>query len=82
MSDVQPKREGASQISECSTIRWAVFNRADVEHMLSDDRVEVAEDLTGWYSFYNGAGRSFGENPTVRLSRTRVLVTQYCGVDV
>lgn len=66
---------------------WAVYDRKAVEKAYGevDDETDwsiVAYDLTGWSPYYGGPGRRFCDDPMVSVSRTRVLVTQRCGMDV
>jgi hypothetical protein len=59
--------------------RWMLFPPS------SDD--EEAIKRTGWHAFgpisdVSPTGKNYGWEPTVRRTRTRVLVTQHCGLDV
>lgn len=38
--------------------------------------------LTGKGRYYNGPGRSFGDDPTVRVGKYHTLVTRRTGLDV
>lgn len=75
---------------------WALYRRSDVAEYLGCDvnvalkqaRVqqrqwsEVASDLTAWSEYYSGPGRTFHHEPYLKVSRTRVLVKQYRGLDI
>jgi hypothetical protein len=87
-ADPKPTRCGAKS-DEDWTRKWAVFSRKDVEEAYDlpekDDHkgwTALAESLTGWYRFYKGPGRAFGDDPSIRVSRTRVLVTHTTALDI
>lgn len=66
---------------------WAVYDRALLEAempgvTLASGDDDLAETVSGWYAAYRGAGQSFADPPRIRVSRTRVLVTQRRGRDV
>lgn len=81
---IQPVAQGISTCSGESCTIWAVFDRTQVEreYPCVDGDVLLAHFLTGWREFWHGPGQAFRELATVQVSRTRVLVKQYCGVDV
>lgn len=81
---LRPLRQGVRTGEDDSySIRWAVFSRADVaEEYGTLDNAALAFTLTGWVEVYRGAGKSFSHLPAVRVSRSRVLVTQTCGLDI
>ncbi len=82
---VRPHRHGVRE-SEDGTgwERWAVFHRDDVSEFLDDDDPDddPAAALTGWHRSYGGPGRRYSDDPTLRVSTSRVLVTQTGGLDV
>jgi len=76
--------------SEASCTKYVVLDKAECEAELlrtigpraQDDDYDLAHVLTGWDRHYGGPGRSFSEEPKVQVFGTKVLVTQYCGLDV
>jgi hypothetical protein len=70
-----------------SGYKWAVYDRLTAEVELGSEGYTTADEeagsyLTGWCRFERGPGRPFGSDPWVILSRTRVLVKQFCGLDI
>lgn len=67
---------------------WAVYDRKEAEQWLAEnyysslDDKDAAENLSGWGEFSKGPGRAFGMCPIMKVSRTRVLVRQFRGLDV
>jgi hypothetical protein len=66
---------------------YAVFSLAEIVAIhgptWSDDwKDDVAAELTGWTSFYRGPGRAFGDGPNYKIFGRKVLVPQFCGLDV
>jgi len=68
-----------------------VFNRSeldsDIEDLDYDDLIEYLGSViqkNGHYicAYYGGPGQAFANTPSVLLGKSRVLVTQYFGVDV
>lgn len=53
---------------------WAIFS----PHFTDDEVL----DRLGWCGFSGGPGRAFGDGPMIRRTKTRVLVTQRCGLDI
>lgn len=87
--EISPVHSGVKWFGNDSTscIVWEVFDRKEAEKVLghpidSDNAESAAVGLTGWYQFYKGSGRAFGGEPSIRLSRTRVLVSQHRGLDI
>jgi hypothetical protein len=79
-----------------STYCWALFYRKDIYPKLikahnkesagcpwdEDMLFDLGQQLTGWGSFSNGIGRSFGTDPHTKIGRNHILVTQYRGLDI
>jgi hypothetical protein len=64
---------GHKSLSDESGIDWQVYPPA-----MSDEDV-----LSDWDSAFNGGpGRSFTNSPCLRRTGTRVLVTQFIGLDI
>jgi hypothetical protein len=64
---------------------WVLFDKKDVLDIVekhSDDMNELAFALTNWYQYSHGPGRWFGSAPSAKVSRNRVLVKQYRGLDI
>lgn len=66
---------------------WAVFDRSLAEAYLQTEDLTLTDEdaasvLSGWRHFYRGPGRAFGHEPSIRVSRTRVLVKQFRGLDI
>lgn len=77
--------------------RWAVFPLAEAAEAVEIDASElaaaweevdretlrdVAEALTGWHSYGSAPGHAFAHAPGIRISRHRILVTQFGGLDI
>lgn len=68
--------------------QYAIFTREQAKRILGVEPTDVrcqdtaARDLTGWTSFWCGAGRSFGSEPCVRVYKHAVLVYQRTGLDI
>ncbi len=68
----------------------AIFRRREVEDMWGEldspltlkERVELADELTGWRRYDQGPGRWYGLTPAVVVSPTEVRVEQERGIDV
>jgi len=91
----QPSIIGMKSYSDDSVCYvWAVYNKSDCPVLVREHEQAMAcnEDtqspfdlayaLTGWRTEYNGPGRSFANEPTARVSRNRILVTQRRGIDI
>lgn len=76
--------------SEASCYKYVVLDRAEVEARIgctidpaaTKDNQELAQDLTGWSRSHSGPGRSFQDDPSLKVFGRRVLITQRCGLDV
>jgi len=42
----------------------------------------IRQEWDGLGAYYNGPGLHFGREPMMRVTRTRILVTQYHGLDI
>ena len=75
---------GVHRCGEGSSVVWAVYDRAAVEAYLGTacDSREAVEELTGWHSFYSGAGRGFGHDPYVKVYGRKIIVKQFRGLDI
>ena len=88
MSEEKEMIEGYSAITEGeSGYRWILFpidffREEDGSLPAKDDIWDEAAWHSGFSEFYRGPGLSFGHSPSVRITRTRVLVKQYCGLDI
>lgn len=85
----QPKRQGDNSDDEYGETRseWRVYDRTEVESWMAErgyslDSHEDVTTLTGWYSCDRGPGQWFWHSPTVRVSRTRILVKHFGGYDI
>lgn len=76
---------------EESTTKYVVFDldtvlkeaQFDAFDRVSEEQLEdAAIKMSGFYRFYQGPGRGFGNTPVARVGRSRVLVTQFCGLDI
>ena len=66
---------------------WVVFHRSLAEAYLESEDLTLTDEeaacaLSGWRYSYGGAGRWFGAEPSIRVSRTRVLIKQFRGLDI
>lgn len=78
MIDPTPVREFSVTRTDGETWTNAVlFRAADVATMTDEEIV----DQTGLYEWHSEF-QSFGRRPLVSRSRSRVLVTQGCGLDI
>ena len=79
-----PLRDGVQMTGEGSSCGWAVYDRRAVEAYLGEpgNTREAAEALTGWHSFYGGAGRGFAHDPYVKEYGSKLLVKQFRGLDI
>lgn len=72
---------------EESTTKYVVFRIADLAEAGVDvtDNGAIAEAAingSGFCRYYRGPGRAFGAEPMAHVSRSRVLVTQFCSMDI
>jgi hypothetical protein len=71
-----------------SGYKWAIFSRRAVEDAFgfvidqSDDLEALASNLTGWGRSYNGPGRRFASEPSIRVFKRNILVKQFTGLDI
>ena len=77
-----PYAGGVRHTDESSSICWWAFYKEDLPSDIDLKDEGLAGNLTGLCRRYSGPGRSFSQEPTARISRTRVLVTQFCGLDI
>lgn len=71
-------RRGIKKVTEDEWhIEWILFDTEDVP----EDDDELLERI-GFIAFNAGAGMQFAHKGFVRRLNKRVLVTQYCGVDI
>lgn len=61
---------------------WAVFDNVDIAEELGEDRLGLAQGLTGWDSHYGGPGQRFWDSPGVVVGVFHTLVTQSGGLDI
>lgn len=82
---VEPRKQGIARVDDVSYV-WAVFDRAKAEDevgwVADTGNTEFAERLTGWRASYRGPGRSFADEPGIRVFKHAVLVTQRRGLDI
>ncbi len=76
---------------ESSTYRMAIFSRKEVEaaygiigpEPISERKCEsLIARLTGWYRSYGGPGCGFSSEPSIRVWKRNIVVTQVCGLDI
>lgn len=60
---------------------WSLFNRKDVPQHLIDMHKDLGYALTQWEPYSKGIGKVFAGVPSCRISRNRILVIQYRGID-
>lgn len=91
----EPTHQGCREGKDYDSLsyKWAVFDRKEVEewakfegHVIYNDdgtpKGELGGWLTGWHRSWSGAGRGFCNDAYARVSRTRILVKQGCGLDI
>lgn len=61
-----------------ATISWVLLDALGVKDMDDND---ILDDL-GMFAYNGGAGRPFSHTPLVYRKNTRVVVTQFHGLDV
>lgn len=77
---------------------WSLFRRSEVEVWLGEpvdeyidttltrdgyhDPDQLATELTGWARTHGMPGRWFWQDPSIRISRSYVLITQWGAYDV
>lgn len=84
--DLAPQKQGYVVRGEASSQRYAVFDRAKVEAkygpITSQTKAHIATALTGWHRYHRGAGRSFCDDPSLKVVGRKVMVTVRCGQDI
>jgi hypothetical protein len=71
---------------------WALFMRKDVPENLiaahmegvseNTDDFDLAYELTGWVEYHYGVGRAFGPQPSCKVGRNHILVSQLRALDI
>ena len=79
-----PKHSGIHTIAEGEvSYVWAVYSRPIETLGFTDTQLlKFGRQLTGWQPFTNGPGRAFGDQASVRASKSRILVVQRIGLDI
>ena len=69
------KTEGFRDTGEGSFISWCLLEPT------KETDTEILDELD-MDSYYSGPGGAFGHAPCVWRTSTRILVTQFCGLDI
>jgi hypothetical protein len=82
-----PLTNGVARSKDGETsYQYAVYDKRDAEtefgRIEDGGHSEFAEKLTGWYEFYRGAGRAFGQDPVLKVYGKKILVYQLRGLDI
>ena len=80
----QAKHEGLKRTSDIGGISWAVFPSSMADEDIREWWDAYGRIATGlsFDGHYGGAGEFFCHPAVIRRTATRVLVTQFAGLDV
>ena len=87
LPSIDPLKSGTVNDDGESCTHIAIFDRKAVEAVYGPideetDRNELAQDLTGWYDSYGGPGRWFRRGPWCKVYKHKILVKQFCALDI
>ena len=75
------KHQGTKLVDDALWYEWQVMPRSVLPENLSACDILVLKDEMG-PEYNRGPGRSFASRPSARVSRSRVLIKQRCGLDI
>ena len=77
--ELKPKAQGHQERTEGeSWYNWVLYDKKEVEGMDDDEIIS----MSGMIHYYGGPGQVFSEAGYVKRVGKRVLVKQYCGLDI
>jgi hypothetical protein len=71
---IQQKAKGFKDLGEGFGINWMLFNR------LNKDQVDYMLNANHMFPCYGDPGQRFADEPIIRHTRARTLITQFIGL--